>query len=230
MYYSQYRQDEFLDKVVFNKKKKGFFLDIGAHDGISFSNSYFFEKNRGFNGICFEPNPVVFDQLKKNRLCTIMNVCIGANDEFLEFMKISGYGEMLSGIISSYDEQHIARIEESIKMYGGQKEIITVKSVNVSNLDVLQNKKIDFCSIDTEGNEINILKTIDFKKLHINVFAVENNYDSQEQRQILLDNGYILFQKIGDEIFIKKELITTGMKLRKIAFKAKAVLKSHVRK
>ncbi len=41
-YYSQYRQDEFLNKVIFKKQKNGFFIDIGAHDGITYSNSSFF--------------------------------------------------------------------------------------------------------------------------------------------------------------------------------------------
>lgn len=41
-YYSQYNQDKFLNEVVFNNKKKGFFIDIGAHDGVSYSNSLFF--------------------------------------------------------------------------------------------------------------------------------------------------------------------------------------------
>jgi hypothetical protein len=54
-YFSQYKQDEFLDKVLFKKKQNGFFIEIGAHDGISFSNSFFFEKNRSWEGICIEP-------------------------------------------------------------------------------------------------------------------------------------------------------------------------------
>ena len=42
-YYSQTRQDFIVDQL-FYKKKNGFFLDLGANDGISFSNTYFFEK------------------------------------------------------------------------------------------------------------------------------------------------------------------------------------------
>jgi hypothetical protein len=50
-FYAQYQQDQVIDFLL-QKKYQGFFLDIGAHDGITFSNSYFFEKNRNFNGIC----------------------------------------------------------------------------------------------------------------------------------------------------------------------------------
>ena len=41
-YYSQYGQDKFLTEFLFKNKKNGIFVDIGANDGISFSNSYFF--------------------------------------------------------------------------------------------------------------------------------------------------------------------------------------------
>jgi len=41
-YYSQYGQDKFINNVVFNNKQRGNFIDIGAHDGITFSNSFFF--------------------------------------------------------------------------------------------------------------------------------------------------------------------------------------------
>src|SRR5205809_1665087 len=96
-YFSQYRQDEFIDKVVLNKKRNGFFVDIGAHDGINFSNSNFFEVNRAFKGLCIEPNPKVFSQLKKNRKCDVLNVCIAATVGTVKFLAIEGYSEMLSG-------------------------------------------------------------------------------------------------------------------------------------
>jgi len=45
-YYSQVKQDEFLHKKVFKNFKQGIFLDLGAFDGVTFSNTYFFEKNK----------------------------------------------------------------------------------------------------------------------------------------------------------------------------------------
>lgn len=222
MYHSQYGQDKFLDEVIFNKKSGGFFLDIGAHDGISYSNTFFFEKERQFKGICFEPNPFVFEKLQQNRHCKLMNVCIGDEGDTLDFMKVSGYGEMLSGLVDSFDERHLQRIEEGIKNFGGTKEIIKVKSVNLANLPDLKGKVIDYCNIDTEGNEMIILKTIDFSKLNIRVFTIENNYRNPAQQQILFDNGYELFHIAGDEFFIKKEDITIGMRLRKFFYQLKA--------
>jgi len=45
-YYSQYLQDMFLNVVFFNKSENGYFIDIGAYDGIKFSNSFYFEKTK----------------------------------------------------------------------------------------------------------------------------------------------------------------------------------------
>ncbi|MDR2406522.1 MAG: FkbM family methyltransferase [Bacteroidales bacterium] len=62
--YFQYYQD-FLIDFLFKKKRNGIFLDIGANDGISFSNTYRFEKFRNWTGICIEPHPEIFEKLKR---------------------------------------------------------------------------------------------------------------------------------------------------------------------
>ncbi len=62
-YYSQDGQDEFLDRSVFKGRKSGFFVEIGAHDGVRFSNSAFLERERGWRGICVEPHPKIFPEL-----------------------------------------------------------------------------------------------------------------------------------------------------------------------
>ncbi|WP_366915497.1 FkbM family methyltransferase [uncultured Gelidibacter sp.] len=80
-YNSQYKQDRFLDTTVFNAKRNGFFIDIGAHDGISLSNSFLFEKHRAWKGICIERNPKVFSKLEKNRSSTSLNICVGEVNE-----------------------------------------------------------------------------------------------------------------------------------------------------
>lgn len=53
-YKSQYSQDKFLNENFFKNKKNGVFIDIGAHDGITMSNSFFYEKQLGWDGLCVE--------------------------------------------------------------------------------------------------------------------------------------------------------------------------------
>ena len=225
-YFSQYRQDEFIDKVVFNKKRNGFFVDIGAHDGVSFSNSNFFELNRAFSGLCIEPNPKVFAQLKKNRKCDVLNVCIADKEGIVKFLAIEGYSEMLSGIIDHYHPKHLERIDNYISEYGGAKEEIEVNCSPLQNIELLANRLIDFMSIDTEGNELSILKSIDFVKIKVNCFAIENNYGNNDIEEIMNRNNYVKVYRLGDDdIFLLKSKYTIAFRIRRRIFLFLARLK-----
>lgn len=89
-YFSQYGQDEFLDKNVFKDQEGGFFVDIGAHDGVSLSNTAFFEKYRHWSGICFEPNPHIFSKLKNNRSCIKIEGCVAEFNGKANFLQVKG--------------------------------------------------------------------------------------------------------------------------------------------
>jgi FkbM family methyltransferase len=201
-FYSQDGQDEFLCKL-FKNKKGGFFLDIGAYDGIKFSNTYFMEKSLGWNGICVEPNPKAFEELNKNRNCICLNCCVSESKGKFEFLSISGYGVMLSGLLNFLDPQHLQRIDDSIRQFGGSKTIIDLPSFRVET--ILEEHKItevDYCNIDVEGGEMSVLKSIDFSKINIRVFTIENNYSSKEINSFLKRLGYKKIARLGaDEIY-----------------------------
>src|SRR5258706_11369284 len=59
-YYSQHSQDRFVDNFLLHGKRGGVFVDVGAYDGVALSNTYYFEKELGWQGICIEPNPMAF--------------------------------------------------------------------------------------------------------------------------------------------------------------------------
>ncbi|MBS1753196.1 MAG: FkbM family methyltransferase [Ferruginibacter sp.] len=201
-YYSQDGQDKFLAKL-FSKKKGGYFLDIGAYDGVEFSNTYFLEKELGWNGICIEPNPIVFSKLKENRNCICINCCIGDIMGSASFLAVSGYGVMLSGLLQFLNEQHLKRIDDGILQYGGSKEIIVVEVMPVHKiLDSNKITYIDYCNIDVEGGELSVLKTIDFSKIKIKVFTIENNYGSNEVYYFLKKQGYSRIYRLGaDDVY-----------------------------
>ena len=201
--YSQYEQDKFVD-IYFKKKDNGFFLDIGAHDGISFSNSYFFEKERGWSGICIEPNPDVFVLLNKNRLSRNYKVCISDTEGSVVFRKIVGYSEMLSGILEFMDQKHIDRINDECAKYNSTFEDIKVESRNLNAILKSDNiKHIDYLSIDTEGAESKIIKSIDLDEINIEFLTVENNDSSDELRLYLKGKGYECIKSFTDDFFIK---------------------------
>jgi len=212
--YSQYNQDKFVD-IYFKKKREGFFLDIGAHDGLSFSNTFFFEKERGWSGICIEPNPDVFQKLMQNRQSLNYNVCISDKEGSVIFRKIDGYSEMLSGILEFMDQKHLDRINNECIKFGGTFEDIKIESKNIKTvLDINNLKKIDYLSIDTEGAECDIIKSIDFDKFNIEFMTVENNDSSYELRIYLESKGYKCIKSFTDDFFIKSNKSTFYLQIK----------------
>jgi FkbM family methyltransferase len=208
-YYSQAGQDKFVNEKLFHNKKKGIFVDVGAHDGISYSNSYYFEKELGWTGICVEPHPSIFPQLKENRNAICYQVCAGNNDGVVQFIKVDGAPEMLSGIVNSYDPRHLARLKHEINLYGGSYEIVNIPSRTLSTLFEENNLfEIDFLSIDVEGSEKEVLEGIDFNKYKIKCILVEKNYPDKfdDIVKLLIANRYIHFASLDiDEVFILAE-------------------------
>lgn len=79
-YKSQSFQDIVLDRWMFEGARDGVFVDIGAADGVSFSNSYFFEKERGWRGLCIEPNREDFARLERNRECAVRDCTVDGHN------------------------------------------------------------------------------------------------------------------------------------------------------
>lgn len=228
-YFSQFRQDEFLNEVVFDRKRNGFFIDIGAHDGVSISNSLFFEKQKDWNGICIEPNPNVYSQLVKNRQSVNINKCIGNQNKTVTFTQILGYSEMLSGITENYHQNHLRRIDALLAEKGGEKTEIEVEMVTLDSIEAARGKCIDFISIDTEGNEFDIVQSIDFAKLDIRALVIENNYKEPKIKDHLEKHGFALLHKLDtDEVFVCKADVTASMKLRLFEWKLRETINARI--
>jgi hypothetical protein len=66
MFKSQAGQDEWVAEF-YNNKKNGYFIEVGAYDGVGDSNTYFLEKVLDWNGISIEANENKFFELCNNR-------------------------------------------------------------------------------------------------------------------------------------------------------------------
>lgn len=207
-YISQIGQDRFIDEF-FDKKENGFFIDIGANEGVQISNTYFLEKNRNWKGICIEPLPVEFKKLSENRTSINLNVCVSDFNGETDFTYVEGYANMLSGISDMYHKTHKERVLGEVNHYGGTIHNIKVPVRTLQSiLDEYNVTEVDFCSIDTEGSEFSIVKSIDFDKTLIKVFIIENNYKETDIEEFLKTKGYDLYKKLEwDDVFIKKEFI-----------------------
>lgn len=200
-FYSEDKQDEYVYKSYFKNKKKGFFIDIGAHNGIHNSNSYFFEL-LGWDGICFEPDPRTYKQLLKNRRCKLYNYAVGSENRVEKF--IQHPCTFVSGLDRTYCDEH--RKCWNVPHGIAQKYFIDVEVVNLNTiLSGLNVTYIDFLSIDTEGAEKDILSSIDFDRFYIKVIVVENKYHDVSIKNHLINKGYKMVKRLHrDEVYVRE--------------------------
>lgn len=204
-YCSQSGQDKWVAETLLPGKTDGVFVDIGAHDGVSFSNTYALEK-LGWSGLAVEPIPEIFERLAANRNCALLNACIGDPPGRRRFRRVRGYAEMLSGLVDDCDPRHEARIARETAAQGGEIEEVEVDCVDFATAlaghDILS---VDYLSVDVEGAELAILRTIDFDRFDIRVIGVENNYADPGAWRLLTKAGFTLHSRVGaDEFYLRK--------------------------
>ncbi len=218
--YSQNKQDILVYEKFFKSTPNGFFIEIGADDGVHNSNTLLFEK-LGWKGICIEPSPRRYKSLQKNRGCWTENVAISNKSGSVDFLDIIGYGKGLSGIIAKYNNEHQLRIEDetSANPLTESKSVIKVKTVPFEEIaSKYKITEIDYCSIDVEGGEMDILSSIDFEKIFIKTLTVEDNYNNPELRELVCRNGFIVYGKIGaDILFCNKKILSRSFILKRNA-------------
>jgi FkbM family methyltransferase len=203
---SQSQQDIWLLENIFKGKREGTFVEIGAYDGISYSNCALMEGAFGWNGISIEPNPEMYKKLCRSRIAHSLNVAIGSSEGVLPF-RLAG---MLSGLIENYDPEHADRVEREF----GKDDENSIINVPVKDIGtILQEEKIDhidYISIDVEGAEDIILENLVKIKIPIAALTLENNYQKKELTQKVKSMGLIkIFELEADEVFIAQGTIST---------------------
>lgn len=161
-HYSQFGQDLFVFKEVFNGKREGIFVDVGGNHPINANNTYLLEQN-GWHGIAIEPQEKLRDLwplLRKTK-------CLGcvAGPESKEVVFIEGKS----------DEDGLCGVEGFNKC----SQVLKKTAVRQKRLDdILKENNIqnvDYLSVDVEGYELNVLKSIDFSKINITLIGFEND-------------------------------------------------------
>ncbi len=195
--YSQDGEDMIL-KALFEQKKgyKGFFVDVGAHHPVRYSNTNYFYK-RGWKGINIEPTPSAIGAFNTFRKRDVnLNIGIGPEKTKLKFYCFN------EPALNSFSEEVSKKIDAESDKY----RIIKELDIDVLPLgDVLDqhlpaNTKIDFLSIDVEGLDYQVLLSNNWSKYKPDVILVEEsvNVDDLNNSPIykfLKDMGYRFFAK-----------------------------------
>ena len=205
MYNSQDNQDRYLEENIFKGYKNGIYVDVGAHDGVSLNNTLFFEKTHNWTGINVEPIKTVFDKLQINRPNNInLNCAVFNKDGEAEFLCNKGYTEIISGIKDTFDIRHLHRLQKENMQMGSSTELIKVDTKRLETIcDEHNISHIHYLSIDVEGAEFEVIKSINFDKVFIDVIGFENNYNdvSIPIVQYLQDKNFVIIH-ISLDIFM----------------------------
>lgn len=193
-YQSQHGEDRWLERH-FRGRRDGFFVEVGAYDGVVLSNTFFLE-SIGWRGLLVEPNPEKAARCRENRPLAKVFECAavapGAGAE-VTFDVVEG-GEVYS--TSSMSAEHGARLAG----YGLQSRKILVAARTLDAiLEDARLPRVDYVSIDVEGGELEVLRGLDLDRWHPDVVMIEVNERTRrpEIRDVFTSSGYVYLRSIG---------------------------------
>lgn len=210
-YFAQFGEDRILNQML--NKAKGNCVEVGGFDGITGSNTYFFERI-GWRCIVVEPMPDFCRKIRSVRQCEVVEVAASDRSGEVEFFVAAGV-ETLSTI--ERDDKHFARIKslssEEIKK-------ITVKTARLN--DILLERgmtDIDFLTIDVEGHEMSVLSGMSFLEISPRIIIIEDNSngESSEVKDFMRAASYTRFLRTGCNDWYAKqgdELVTVWRVIR----------------
>ena len=189
-HYSQLGASDFVDNFL-KKRRNGIFLECGASDGETLSNSLFFELHRNWTGILIEANPIRIKSLiEKNRNAHVVRACLSVTGkpDVVKFASGPGIGGGLKG---SIDKDVIVALKRHAHV-SVLAELYVQCFPLMSILAALNVYHIDYLSLDVEGGEIEILKTVDWTRLTVDILTVEYRSNMKNLAQLKA-----LFSKTG---------------------------------
>jgi FkbM family methyltransferase len=184
--YAQWGEDILLKLYLdYLKEPQPQYIDIGAWDPVDGSNTYLFYRAGG-RGVLVEPNPTYCEKLRAVRTRdTVINAGLGATtDTEADYYIIGGDGQLNTFSKKQVDEEHL-KVKEVVKM--------PIRNVNKVLEENFATAPALF-SVDTEGFDLTILKTMNFGRWRPKVFCVEtivkDHFRNEEIVQFMKSKGY----------------------------------------
>ena len=177
--FAPYNLDTKLNKYL--NYDYGYFIELGANDGFTESNTLYLEIKKMWRGILIEPSPsqfldcCLYRSKPGNHL--YCNACVPFYFQN-KYVDIE-YANLMS--VSKNIENHLSDISNHL-ISGRQHIMKTARSISFGSIaktltDIMDDcnapKTIDFLSLDVEGSELSVLKGVDFNKYKFKYILVE---------------------------------------------------------
>lgn len=193
--HAQFGQDRWIIQKVFPGVTNGYFVDVGAGDGIKGSNTKALEE-LGWTGVAIDPFPTNWG----SRKCKLFKEVVSSKKgEVVEFRKAGGAGG----------------IDEFIGKWRDQIETSPLVKLTTTTIgDILSRADapsfIHYVSLDVEGAEYEALKGFPFSKYEVGAFTIEHNFEEpkrQQIRELLERNGYrFVKEQVVDDWYLSDDL------------------------
>lgn len=210
--YSQCGEDLLVDYIFtsFFHDEAPTYLDVGAHHPYKLSNTFLFYR-KGSRGVCIEPDPSLWKLIKQKRPHdTCLNIGVGVGEKreadfyILDVKALNTFSKEEVEKTSSY-----TKIEKTIK--------VPLWNIN----DIIRTYSLgapDFLSIDIEGLDEAVIKTLNFKLYRPKVICIETIENATEKRNTVImdflqNEGYMIYADTYiNTIFVDRNLRTVWRK------------------
>lgn len=203
---SQIEQERWVFAMC-NGRRGGRFAEIGAFDGVLHSNSYFLETEQGWKGVAVEPNPELFAKLQQNRTAICLEKAVyRESGRVLDFVASQEIGTLQEYADSDGYAWHR-------RLAVAENGLIQVETVTFNEIAAMGDFALtgfDYVSLDTEGSELDILRSIDLARHRIPLFTIEHNFVEprrDEIRLLLAQAGYDRLNVGFDDWYFHRQLL-----------------------
>lgn len=214
-YKSQFGQDRFVEQYI--KSDRGSFVEAGAWDGSSISNSYHLEVGLGWRGLLVEPLRRFFPamhSLRPGSHC-FNGVLSPSEEENLPNALYLEAGDR-SGVIKWMDPRAVDDIERFFSSRPSEVTLSWLPNANINRLLAWAHlDHVDYFSLDIEGGELEIIKSLRLATTRemgpkdgvtVDLFGIEDNYNGgMDYNEYLKNFGYIRLGHLGPDYFFLHE-------------------------
>ncbi|XP_046415949.1 uncharacterized protein LOC124177538 isoform X1 [Neodiprion fabricii] len=193
---------------VFKNMTNGFFIECGAYDGQTRSNTLFFERYLNWTGILIEADPINYRKLQqKNRKAYLSNTCLSTKKYPMlgTFLMADNIGRLHKE--HGTDEEGLENTPD-VAHHG---EHIKIQCLPLASyVAALDFKRVDYFSLDIEGQELEVLETIPFDKIDIKTLSVEYIHGDNSlelMSSMMAKRGYDVIGLVTHENNLANDLI-----------------------